>query len=67
MGTLKLLVFFMGIAIGFFFELKIIFKRFCTILNIKDKKMIAIDPETKIPLSLNQRIPNEGEKNIERL
>ena len=57
----------MGIAIGFFFELKIIFKRFCTILNIKDKKMIAIDPETKIPLSLNQRIPNEGEKNIERL
>ena len=40
---MKLVVFFMGISIGFFFELSIILGRFCTILNIKDKRMIQID------------------------
>lgn len=50
MGTLKILVFFMGVSIGLYFELKVIFGRFCTILNIEDKRMIQIDPKTKIPI-----------------
>ena len=44
MATLRLLVVCMGISLGFYFELKIIFGRFCTILNIEDKKMIKIHP-----------------------
>lgn len=47
MVTLRLIVFFMGIGIGFYFELNIIFERFCTVLNIEDKRMIQIDPVTK--------------------
>lgn len=34
MVTLRLLIFFLGISIGFYFELVIIFDRICTILNI---------------------------------
>lgn len=43
MVTLRLLIFFMGIAIGFYFELVIIFDRICTILNIENKRMIKIN------------------------
>lgn len=32
---------------NFYFELRVIFERFCTILNIKDKRMIQINPLTK--------------------
>lgn len=57
MGTLKFVMFFMGIAFGFYFELKIIFERICTIFNIEDKKMIEIDPKTKklIPSTLPKK------------
>ena len=34
MVTLKFVVYFMGISIGLYFELKIIFGRICTIFNI---------------------------------
>jgi hypothetical protein len=34
MGTLKLVTYFLGVSFGFYYELKIIFSRFCTILNI---------------------------------
>ena len=54
METLKLLVLFMRIAIGFYFELRLIFGRFCTILNIEDKRMIQIDPETKMPVNKSE-------------
>lgn len=47
MVTLRMLVFFLGISIGFYYELRIIFDRFCAILNIKNNKMVQIDPETK--------------------
>jgi hypothetical protein len=50
MVTLRLLVFFLGMSIGFYFELQIIFDRICTILNIENKRMIKIDPKTKKPL-----------------
>ena len=49
MATLRIVVVSMGISLGFYFELKIIFGRFCTILNIDDKRMIKIDPQTKEP------------------
>ena len=45
--TARLMVFFMGIAIGFVFELKIIFERFATIYNITDRRMLEIDKKTK--------------------
>ena len=45
--TARLMVFFMGIAIGFVFELIVIFERFGTIYNIVDKRMIEIDEKTK--------------------
>lgn len=41
--TLKFQVYFMGIFISTYYELLIIFGRFCTILNIQDKRMIRID------------------------
>ena len=44
---LRVMVFLIGFSIGFGFELKIIFQRFCAILNIKDKRMIQLDPITK--------------------
>lgn len=55
MVTLRLLVFFLGVSIGFLFELQIIFDRFCGILNIKDKKMVLIDAATKKPIEQPSR------------
>ena len=43
MCTLRYVVFNLGISIGFYFELKIFFARFCTIMNIQDKRMVKID------------------------
>lgn len=63
MVTLRLLIFFLGISIGFYFELMIIFDRICTILNIENKRMIKISEDTKQPLNLvpatNDRIANQ--------
>jgi hypothetical protein len=50
MGTLKLLIPYVSIALSFGFELQIIFQRFCTILNIKNQRMIQIDPISKEPI-----------------
>jgi len=47
MQTLRTLVFFLGISLGFYFELRIIFDRFCTILNIENRRMMQIDPNSK--------------------
>ena len=47
MESLRLGVLHLSITFGFLFELKIILERFCTILNIKDKRMIQIDSITK--------------------
>ena len=48
--TARLMVFLMGISIGFLFELVVIFERFATIYNIQNKKMIEIDELTKVPI-----------------
>jgi ABC-type bacteriocin/lantibiotic exporter with double-glycine peptidase domain len=50
MATLRTVVFYLGITLGFYFELRIIFSRFCTIFNIENKKMIRIDEATKKPM-----------------
>lgn len=50
MGTLRIVIYYLGISFGFYYEVKIIFGRFCTILNIKDKRMAKIDSNTKLPL-----------------
>lgn len=34
MVTLRMYVFFLGISIGFYYELRIIFDRLCTVFNI---------------------------------
>ena len=36
-----------NIAIGLYFEIKVIFDRFANIFNIENKSMIQIDQETK--------------------
>jgi hypothetical protein len=54
MGTLRSIVYFLGITLGFYYELCIIFDRFCTILNIENKKMVAIDEATKKPIEGKQ-------------
>lgn len=43
LGTLRVVVLYIGIAISFYFELVVIFERFCQILNIEDKRMIDIN------------------------
>jgi hypothetical protein len=48
--TLKLLIPYVSIALSFVFELQIIFQRFSTILNIKNRRMIQIDPISKEPI-----------------
>ena len=50
MVTTRLLVFELGMAIGFYYELKVIFERFTNIYNIDDKRMILIDEDTKEPV-----------------
>ena len=40
MVTTRLIVFFLGITWTFYYELKVIFDRLCTIYNIEDSKMI---------------------------
>ena len=50
MVTTRLLVFELGMAIGFYYELKVIFKRFANIYNIKDKRMIQISEISKKPV-----------------
>ena len=50
MVTTRLLVFELGMAIGFYYELKVIFERFTNIYNIADKRMILIDEDTKEPV-----------------
>ena len=50
MATARVTVFYFGLAMSFFFELHVIFERFCNIYNIKEKRMIEIDPISKEPL-----------------
>lgn len=50
MITTRLLIYFFGFALGFYFQLKVIFGRFAQIYNIKDNKMIPIDPNTNQPV-----------------
>ena len=61
MVTTRLIVFFLGISMGFYFELIIIFDRFCTIYNIEDKRMIEIDPKTKEPIKKTYSQPAKHE------
>ena len=46
-GTLRYVLFFLGLTFSFYFELEIILERFCTIFNIEDKRMVQIDAITK--------------------
>ena len=46
-GTLRYVLFFLGLTFSFYFELEIIIERFCTIFNIEDKRIVRIDPITK--------------------
>lgn len=48
--SLKMVVLFMGISFGFYYELGVIFRRFCTVFNIKDKRMVQVDPVTREPI-----------------
>lgn len=50
MGTLKLLLYLMGPSFNFYFDIKIILDRFCSIFNIRDVRMIRIDASTKKPI-----------------
>ena len=51
MEILKLLMIYLGISIGGFYELKITFERCCHVLNIEDRRMILIDSEELKQLS----------------
>ena len=45
-----MIVFFAGLGGGFYFELVVVLERFSNIFNIKEKKMIKIDENTKKPI-----------------
>ena len=43
MTVLKQAIFHLGISFGLYYELQIIYGRFCTIMNIEDKRMVKIN------------------------
>lgn len=51
-ASFRLSIFFFGLMLGFYFQLIVIFERFCTIFNIKEKRMIKVDESTKKSLQI---------------
>ena len=47
MATARVIVYFFGRSMSFYFEFKVILERFCSLYNSEDKRMIEIDAETK--------------------
>ena len=64
LGTLKVAVLYMGVSLGFYFELRIFFQRFCQIMNIEDKRMIEINEEAKKPIKKPEDSIKKQGKNI---
>lgn len=46
----KYSIFMLGVGLGFYYEVKVVFERFASIFSIKRTSMIEIDPETKEPI-----------------
>lgn len=55
MAVFKYDIYLAGLGFGVYFELKVIFERFCTIFNIEDKRMLRIDHKSKSLISYTEK------------
>ena len=50
MYSLRYYMLIFGMAVGFYFDALVVLERFCSIINIKEMKMVQIDSTTKQPI-----------------
>jgi hypothetical protein len=50
----KFSIFMLGLGLGFYYEVIVVFARFASIFKIENKSMIQIDEETKLPIVKNK-------------
>lgn len=48
--SFKFSIFMVGLGLGFYYEVKVVFGRFASILKIEKTAMVQVDPDTKEPL-----------------